>query len=217
MRMSTDVQRLRLTLVAVVLAATAVAAVPLGVLWPSSSRSDGAYAYADVEPLRQQWWLVLTLLAAMLPLNVAAQALATMALVRERGAAWATWGGVLMFIGASLQAIGITFLAGAYYFATDAEVPHDAGTAVLDAISHDQDRLYGTLVPGAVLALVGTIAQVVGLLRAGTVPRWIPVGFAFIAATFFVPGEGAVGLLTSIPTAVAAVGLACYVARPSTL
>lgn len=211
--MTEAARRQRLVLVVVVLAVTAVAAVPLGVLWPSSSRSDGAYTFADVEPIRQQWWLVLTLLAVLLPLNLAAQALATTWLVRGRGAVWATWGAVLMFIGASLQAVGITFLAGAYYFATDPQVPHEAAGAVLGAIADHQGRLYGTLVPGAVLALVGTLGQVVGLWRSGSLPRWVPVGLAFIAATFFIPGDGAVGLLTSVPTAAGALGLAYYLTR----
>lgn len=206
-------QRQRMVLVAVVLAVTALAAVPLGVGWPSSSTGNGSYAFSDIAPVRQQWWWVLTLLAALLPLNVGAQAVATMALVRRRGSSWATWGGAVMVVGAALQAIGITFLAGAYYFATDPAVAHTAASDVLRAISAHQGRLYATLVPGAVLTLLGTAVQVVGLFRSRAVPRWIPTALAFIVATFVVPGDGAIGLLTSLPTAAGAMGLAYYLVK----
>ena len=51
-------------------------------------------------------------------LGVAAQAFLTGYLVRGRGAAWATTGGFLMWIGIAFQAVGVGGLAATYYVAT---------------------------------------------------------------------------------------------------
>lgn len=84
----------------------------------------------------------------------------------------------------------------------------DSAAQVFAAIADDQTHLFGTMIPGAILTLLGTVVQVVGLFRAGTVPRWIPVLLLFIVATFFVPGDGAAGLITSVPMAAGSSGWA---------
>ena len=59
--------------------------------------------------------------------------------------------------------------------------------------------------------------QVVGLLRSGAVPTWVSLALLFAVATFFVPGSGAVGLLTSLPTTIgaSALGRCAWLARAS--
>lgn len=198
----------RVRLLAVVLAVTAVATVPGGVLWPDTSTGDESYAYADVEPIRQTWFLVLLSLAVVGVLNVTAQALVTLLLVRSRGAAWATWGAALMWLGIALQAVGVAFVAGAYFFPTDASVDRSAGEDVFRAVADDQGHLYGVLIAGALTVVIGTILQVVGLVRARVVRVWVPIALLFSVITFLVPGNGVAGLITSLPMAAGAVALA---------
>ncbi|MEP6651494.1 MAG: hypothetical protein ABJA74_16505, partial [Lapillicoccus sp.] len=55
----------RIRVVAVVLAVTAVAAVPAGVLWPEATGGGQAYAYGDIAPVRDLWWGLLLGLGAL--------------------------------------------------------------------------------------------------------------------------------------------------------
>ena len=52
--------------------------------------------------------------------------------------------------------------------------------------------------------------QCVGLLRAPVVPVWVPIALLFTVLTFVVPGDGALGLVTSIPMAAGAIGLGYF-------
>ena len=72
---------------------------------------------------------------------------------------------------------------------------------------------FGFLVPGALLVVLGRVLQCVGLFRARFVPVWVPVGLLFSVITFVVAGEGALGLVTSIPMAVGAIGLGYFARR----
>jgi hypothetical protein len=45
------------------------------------------------------------------------------------------------------------------------------------------------------------------------VPVWVPVALLFVVITFVVPGNGALGLITSIPMAVGAIGLGYFAVR----
>jgi hypothetical protein len=203
----------RIRILAVVLGVTALATVPGGLLWPEPSTGNETYAYADIEPIRQMWWWVLLGLATIAPINVVAQAIATMVLVRQRGSAWATWGAALMWLGITMQGAGVAFLAGAYFFPTSRDVDRSAGTAVFDGIAEDQAHLFAVLIAGALTAVVGAVLQAVGLIRARVVPIWVPIATLFAVLTFIVPGNGWAGLITSIPMTAGAVGLAFYAWR----
>jgi MFS family permease len=203
----------RIRILAGVLAVTAVVIVPAGVLWPETSTGNETYAYSDIEPVRQLWWWLLLGLATIAPINVIAQSIVTMVLVRWRGSTWATWGAVLMWVGIVMQGAGVAFMAGAYFFPTSPDVDRSAGTAVIGGAAEDQGHLFAVLVVGALTVIVGTVLQAVGLLRARVVPIWVPIGTLFAVITFIVPGNGLAGLITSIPMAVGAIGLAFYVWR----
>lgn len=205
--------RTRIRVVSVVLTVTAILTVPGGLLWPETSTGNETYAYGDIEPIRQLWWGLLLGLGAVASLTVTAQAVATLVLVRRRGSMWATWGAGLMWVGIAIQSVGAGFLAGAYYFPTSPDVPHDDGLAVFQAIAEDRLHLFGPLAIGGLIVMVGTVLQAVGLLRSRTVPRWIPVATLFTLITFVVPGDGVAGLITSLPMAAAAIGLAVHVWR----
>jgi hypothetical protein len=63
------------------------------------------------------------------------------------------------------------------------------------------------------LVVLGTILQCVGLFQAHVVPVWVPIALLFSVATFIVPGDGVLGLVSSIPMAVGAIGLGFFVVR----
>lgn len=200
------VLRRRVGIVALLLALTAVAAVPGGLLWPEPAGGGETYAYSDIQPVRDLWWGLLVVLSTLLVLNVPAQALLTTLIVRGRGSAWATVGAVVMWIGTALYAVGAAGWAAAYYFATAPGV--DA--SVIERINDDSAHLFGVMIPGALLVAVGTVIQAVGLWRSRAVPRWIPLFWLTIVATFVVPGNGIAGLITALPMTAASLGVAYY-------
>ena len=206
----------RTTLLAVALGVTALAAVVGGLLWPEPDGGGETYAYAEVAANRGLWWGLLSGLAVIAMVNVPLQALATMQLVRDRGGVWATVGGALMWLGVGLQATGVAGWASAYFYATDPSLDRSAGSAVVEAANNDLAHLFGLLVPGALLVVLGTVLQCVGLLRAHVVPVWVTVGLLFTVLTFVVPGNGALGLLISLPMALGAIGLAYFAWRSVT-
>lgn len=199
--------RARLAVLAVVLAATSALTVVGGLLWPEPAGGGETYAYTDIEPRRDLWWGLLSGLAVNGLVTVVLQALAALVLVRARGSAWVTTGAVLMLVGIALQAVGVAGWASAYFYATDPGLDPAVGRAVVDAANADQGHLFGLLVPGALLVVVGTVAQSVGLLRSRAVPRWVPWALLVTVLTLVVPGSGAWGLVTSVPMAVGAAAL----------
>ncbi|MEV5966194.1 hypothetical protein AB0L70_30780 [Kribbella sp. NPDC051952] len=205
------VTRRRIGLVGLVLGLTSLAALPGGLLWPSPSGGGETYTYADIQPLRDRWWGLLVFLSANLILNVPAQAFLTTYLVRRRGAAWATVGGVIMWVGTALYAVGVGGWAATYYFATGMDA--SIGTPVMEHVADDMFHLFAAMIVGSLSVAVGTVIQCVGLLRAHVVPRWIPVLAMTIALTFFIPGNGIAGLITALPMTAAAIGLGYFAWR----
>lgn len=203
----------RVKLLAVVLGMTAVAAAIGGVFWPEASGGGETYSYADIAPVRDLWWGLLGTLAVVGLVNVTLQALATMILVRARGSVWATVGACLMWVGIGLQATGVAGWASAYFYPTDPSLEKSVGSAVIEAANNDQAHLFAFLIPGALSVVLGTVLQCVGLFRAHVVPVWVPIALLFSVITFIVPGDGALGLVTSIPMAVGAIGLGYFAVR----
>ena len=135
-RTADPVRRQRLGIAAVTIAVAGLIALVGGVLWPEPASGDW-YSYADITPIRDRWWTVLTLLAVSAAVAVPLQALAAMALVRKRGSGWATWGGAAMFLGTGLQVTGVAGWASLYYFATDPSGDPTAVASLLDTVGDD--------------------------------------------------------------------------------
>jgi hypothetical protein len=205
------VTRRRIGAVGLVLTISNLVATPGGVLWPDPAGGGDTYTYADIQPLRDRWWGLLMFLSANAILGILAQAFLTTYLVRKRGSAWATTGGLMMWIGTAFQAIGVGGLAAAYYFATGVDAT--AGTPVMDNANDDLLHLFGPVLAGALLVAVGTVAQMVGLWRSHTVPRWVPVLVLAIVVSFVVPGNGWIGLTVQVPMAAGGIAIAYYAWR----
>jgi len=112
--------------------------------------------------------------------------------------------------GIGLQATGVAGWASAYFHPTDPSVETSVGSAVIEAANNDQGHLFAFLIPGALLVVLGTVLQCVGLFRAHVAPVWVPIALLFTVITFIVPGNGVLGLITTIPMAVGAIGLGYY-------
>lgn len=194
-------------LLAVVLIVASALTVVGGLAWPEPAGGGETYAFSDIEPRRDLWWSLLSGLAVVGVVTVVLQALATLVLVRHRGSTWATVGAALMVLGIAMQAVGVAGWASAYFYATDPGLDPTVGRAVVEAANADQGHLFGFLVPGALLVVVGTVAQSVALLRSHAVPRWVPWALLSTVLTFVVPGSGLLGLVTSVPMAVGAAAL----------
>src|SRR3954447_17726515 len=111
--------RSRVNLVCAVLVLTALAFIPIGLAWPTVSDSGTVLGVDDVQPIRDSMWLMIMLTAVLGPLNVGAQAIAVLMLVREKAAATATWGAVLMIIGCLMEAVGLAGFAAAYFYPSE--------------------------------------------------------------------------------------------------
>ena len=203
----------RVKILAVVLGITAVLAAVGGVFWPEPEGGGETYLYSDIAPDRDLWFLLLGGLTINGIVTVTLQALATMFLIRERGHVWATVGGALMWVGIAVQGTGVAGWASAYFYPTDSSVDKAVGSAVIEAANDDQAHLFGLLGVGAVLVIVGSVLQAVAMFRAKVVPVWVPIGTLFAIITLLVPGNGVLGLITSLPMAAAAIALGYYALR----
>jgi hypothetical protein len=205
-----SVTRTRITALCVLLALTGMAAVPLGVLWPGNPDSSAALTVADVQSYRQSWWILIMSGVVITGLNVPAQAIAVLTLVRGRGGAAATWGAAMMWIGAVMEAVGLAGFAAAYFYPSDRSVSRAAGTEVFNSIAHDHVHLLAVQIPGHLLLTAGIVVQAVALFRAKVVPTWLPVLSLSILVTYVIPGSHAIGLVTQLPMAATCLGLAFY-------
>jgi hypothetical protein len=187
-----------------------VLAVLLAAMWPPSA--GDWFSYADLAPVRDRWFAVVTALSVGLILAVPAQALAAMMLARFRGAGWVTTGGVMMFAGTALQATGLAGWATLYYFATGPALDPATGEAFLSRIGAD-GLLFVVATPGAILIALGTAVQAVGLWRSRALPRWVPIVSLAILPTFFLPTESVAGVLGQIPISVSAAAIGWYAWR----
>ena len=190
---------------------TLVVAVVGSLLWPGPAAGDW-YSYGDIAPIRERWWVLLTVLGISLVVNVPAQALAALLLTRREGAGWTTVGAGLMWLGTGLYAVGVAGWASIYFFATDPVLDPASGTQLLNHVAEDP-RLFAIAIPGSVLVGLGTVVQAVGLLRSPALPRWVPILSLAVVLTFVVPGSGIVGAIIGIPVAVAGIAIGYHAWR----
>ena len=208
---SPRLRRGRLAVLAIVLCLTSLIAIPGSLFYPEPV-TGSTYAFGDLAPIRGFWWAWNVLLSANVVLNVPLLALTALVLTPGRGGRWTSVGAVAMWLGTALYTVGIAGLAMAFYVATDPSLGTAAGAGVLARLN-DDPRLYGVAIPGVILVALGTATQAVGLLRARTVPRWVPVASLAILVTFFVPNAGPIGLITQAPITLSAIAMGWYAWR----
>jgi hypothetical protein len=209
---------IRMALLALTVAVTSVAGVALSVLYPETD-ADDRFSYAVVEPAREHFWIWHIVGPVNLIVGVCAIAVAGLVLTPARGAAVATVGGAMMWLGAALYGTGIGGLGPIYYFGTEqAALDREAAIRFLDYLNDEAFwRLWGAALAGGVLVTLGTVVLSVALWRGRTVPRWVPlVAAVSIVATFFVAGTGTVPELTvDAAVAVSSTAIGWYAWRSS--
>jgi hypothetical protein len=171
---------------------------------------DGGHlTYEVVEPTRTFFRTWLTVAAVNLVVGLVAFAFAGWLLVPARGWIAATIGACLMWFGAALYAAGVAGIATLYYFGTDPMgLDVSASTRLLKHLDDKMLAVWGPALAGAILNVAGQLAMAVGLWRAASVPRWVPVLASTIVITFLLPTSGIIGLLVELPSAVAGLGVA---------
>ena len=205
---SPTVERTRAALVAIVIVVSSIVGLAVVLSYPRPDAA-GQYTFAQIEPMRDAWWAFFILAGVNLILGNVALAVAIWRLVRTRGAAWATLGGAMLWVGAALYGVGVGGWATIGYYATNpAAVDPANGARLVDYVVGDVSRMYGAVLPGGVLVLGGTVAASVALWQARTVPRWVPILLASLLATFVLPTRGPVGLVSELPHLIASMAIA---------
>ena len=128
------------------LAVTSALGVVLIALWPEPA-GDGFYSTARSRR-SGTGGSPGTLLAAGLVIDIPAQAVAAMLVARHRGATWATAGGLIMVVGAALQATAIAGWTALYYYATGPGLDGVRGHR-LPGPGGLGSRLFAVALPGA--------------------------------------------------------------------
>lgn len=176
----------RTTLVASALAvsATAVASVLLWHPWPIRDR----FGYGDIAPIRDGMWTGIVIDALAFAVLGVALSLAVCMLARSRGAVWATVGAVVTSLGGIAFAMGAFGFASLAWYATNTTaIPVENGTEFLKyAVDNPQHGMVLQMA-GFLLFTLGSIALFIALIRARTVPVWLPIAFFVLVVAQFAP------------------------------
>src|SRR5688500_2547855 len=159
--------RTTLVATAVAVSAAAVASVLLWHPWPVRDR----FGYGDIAPIRDGMWTGILIDALAFAVIGVTLSFVVCALVRSRGAVWASVGAVLTSLGGIAFAMGAFAFASLAWYATDtAAIPAESGTEFLKyAVDHPQHGMVLQMA-GFLLFTLGSIALFVALIRARTVP-----------------------------------------------
>lgn len=177
--------RVRAHIPAVVLAVAAITQIGVLLVRPWGERND--FRYDSVAPIRTTLWagmLVDGLTVATIGITLS---LVVCTLVRARGSVWALVGAVVTSLGGILFAMGALSMATIVWYATGGSViGTDVGrTFMARAIGSGAhpDATLATIpsMAGFIVFTVGSILLFVALIRAGVVPRWLPL--ALLVAT----------------------------------
>jgi len=176
----------RTTLVATALAvsAAAVASVLLWHPWPIRDR----FGYGDIAPIRDGMWTGIVIDALAFGVLGVALSLVVCMMARSRGAVWATVGSVVTSLGGIAFAMGAFGFASLAWYATDTTaIPVETGTEFLKyAVDNPQHGMVLQMA-GFLLFTLGSIALFIALIRARTVPLWLPITFFVLVVAQFTP------------------------------
>lgn len=182
----TALSRSRKTLVASALAvsAAAVGSVLLLQPWPVRNR----FGYGDIAPIRDGMWTGIVIDALAFAVLGVALSLVVCMLARSRGAVWATVGAVVTSLGGIAFAMGAFGFGSLAWYATDTTaIPVETGTEFLKyAVDNPQHGMVLQMA-GFLLYTLGSVALTIALLRARTVPTWLPSAFLVLTVAQFTP------------------------------
>jgi hypothetical protein len=202
----------RYTLLFATILATSLGGLIVTLRFPTEAEG---FTYTLVAEDPNALWAFLLAAGVNLAVGVTVLGVAGMSLARRRGAGWATLGAASMWLGAGLYAVGIGNWAGMFVTATDPTVLDEpTSRALIDTMNADALRMWAAPGGGAALVAIGTALLAIGLWRARSVPRWIPIVAAVsIMVSFLVPTSGLVGLFVEGPIAASSIAIGWYAWR----
>lgn len=182
--------------------------------WHAPFDKDETVPYGEFLPLRDAWWAVHFFAGAAMALGFIALAVAACLLARRRGAAWATAGAAVMIPGSLLLGAGLAGEGVAFgYAANPAAVPAAQGTDLLAYMfEHAGPYLVGILA-GLALVTIGGLLIAVGLIRARSVPLWVPISL-IIGTLLLATTPHAITWLATLPATIAAIAIGWHAWRP---
>ena len=202
----------RITIIAAALAlgAGTVAAMLVWNPWPARDQ----LSYGAVAPVRDNTWLGMTLDGLGLAVASVALSLIVCLLARQRGAVWATVGSILTSIGGLLFAMGAFAFAAFSWYATHTDaISTSAGTELMNFAADNPAHIMGLQMAGFLLFTIGIVMLSVALLRAGTVPRPVPVALLVLTVLQFAPVPGRVLDLIQVALMAVLIALAALLVR----
>lgn len=147
------------------------------------------FGYDDVAPIRDAAWAGLVADGLALATVAVTLSIVVCSLAPRRGRFWASVGAALTTIGGIVFASGAAALATVLWYATDEDtVPVDVGTDLAKLVA-DGDASHATVLQmaGFLAFTLGTLALSVALLRAGTVPKLLPIALVVTTVAQFTP------------------------------
>lgn len=144
---------------------------------------------------------------ALSMLTVIVAVLAVAALAPTRGSRWATAGLATGFLSSVLLCVGGGASLVLLYLTKPAAISTDAANSLVAYMNNNGSAIIPVIFPGFLLVLLTVILVTVAMLRARTIPMWVPIAFFVTSASTVVVNTGAIGIVLSVlqQTAVAVV------------
>jgi hypothetical protein len=170
------------------------------VLWQPWGARD-QLGYADLAPHRDAAWLGAVVDGLAFAAVCVALALAVCRLAPGRGWVWATVGAVVTGVGGVAFAAGMAAFGSLAWYATSTDaVPAQAGTALMTYVEDNPGHVLGLQMAGFLLATLGTLALMVALWRARSVPRWLPIAYLVLTVGVFALSGVALNIVQAAQT-----------------
>jgi hypothetical protein len=140
-------------------------------------------------------------------------AIAVCVLVQKRGAMWANAGAVMTLLGGLLFGAGVAAEGASMGYAGDpAALSRRSGQMLLTYMNHHPQMYVAPILPGLILSTVGPVLMCIALIRARSIPVWIPLALLVGTAWDFAAPIQA-GWIAAVPTIAAAIGISWFLWR----
>jgi hypothetical protein len=146
-----------------------------------------AFGYGDIAPHRNAIWAGSLIDGLGFALAAIGLGIAACWLAQGRGRGLAVPGALLTAAGGITFAMGSTAFAAAGWLATSDAIPEKAGRALLHTVGSEGSQLFVPAAVGFLVTTLGSLLIAAALLRARTIPTWIPVALIVLTLAQFVP------------------------------
>jgi len=163
--------------------AAVVAAVLLFRPWPVRN----SFVFGEIAPIRDGIWTSIFVDSLAFAAVAIGLALVVSQLTPARGGALANLGAIVVTLGGVLFAMGaFAFAAFAWYVTDPAVLPAADGARLLDYAVANPEHVMIPQALGFLLYTLGTVVLALALVRARTVPRWLPIAVIGLTIAQFI-------------------------------